>query len=101
MIHKIFSVYDAKAEAYLQPFFSTTTGLATRSFTDIMNDKTHPFSKYPEDYTLFELGTFSDLKCTFEMLKTPISLGVGIEFIKITDLIDNMKTQNLSGDPLS
>ncbi len=85
MIHRIFSVYDLKAEAYLQPFFCPTKGLAIRSFTEIINDRNHNFSKYPEDYTLFELGTFDDAKAKFDMFPAPQSLGVGNEFRVVSD----------------
>lgn len=60
MIHKIYTVYDAKAEAYLTPFFAMTNGLALRSFSDAVKDPEHPFCKYAEDYTLFLIGEYDD-----------------------------------------
>lgn len=56
MIQKIFAVYDSKVEAFMQPFFMPAKGAAIRAFTDLVNSKDHSFSKYAEDYTLFELG---------------------------------------------
>ena len=52
MIHKIFSVYDSKVEAYLQPFFMQTRGAAVRAITELVADPKHQFGKYPMDYTL-------------------------------------------------
>ena len=40
------------------------------------------FCKYAEDFTLFELGSWDDSNCIFDLLKTPYSLGVLIEFRK-------------------
>lgn len=82
MIHKIFAVFDTKAEAYLQPFFTPTKGIAIRSFTDCVNNEKHEFSKYPADYVLFELGSFDDSNGLFTPLPAPLNVGVGVEFVK-------------------
>lgn len=57
---KAFSVYDSKAEAYMQPFFMKTKGEALRAFMDTVGDSNHPFHRHAEDYTLFYLGEFDD-----------------------------------------
>lgn len=62
----IFSVYDVKVGAFMQPFFSPTTGAALRSLTDAVNDPKHEFSKHVEDYTLFRLGEWDDTSGLFE-----------------------------------
>lgn len=82
MINKMFVVFDCKAEAYLQPFFMQASGQAIRAWIDLVNDKTTQFSKHPEDYTLFELGTYDDSCAKFDVYATPKSLGVAIEFVK-------------------
>lgn len=82
MIHKVFTVYDSKAEAYMQPFFSGTTGLAIRSFTEVCNNKEHAFNKYPDDYTLFEIGTFDDSNGIIEVSQTKKSHGMAIDFVE-------------------
>lgn len=84
MIYKIFTVYDSKVEAYLQPFFMRSKGEAIRAFSELVNDPQHNFSKYPSDFTLFELAEFTDETAGLFPLKTPVSLGVGIEFVKST-----------------
>lgn len=60
MILKVFSVYDVKACAYMQPFFAVNSGSALRSFDDAVMDEKSIFAKHPGDYQLFELGTFDD-----------------------------------------
>ena len=57
---KIFSVHDAKAEAYLPPFYMRTTGEAERAFSANVKDTSTQFSQFPSDYTLVELGTFDE-----------------------------------------
>jgi len=53
MIMKMFSCYDSKAEAYMQPFFMNAKGQALRAFADLVNDGQSQFSKHPEDFVLF------------------------------------------------
>lgn len=77
---KIFSIYDTKAEAYLQPFFLKTTAIAIREIETAVNNPEHQFGKYPQDYVLFELGTWDEEKGQCEMLSAPLSLGVTLEF---------------------
>jgi len=85
MIYKIFSVYDSKAEAYLPPLFMKSKGEFLRSFAEAANDPKSSLGKYPGDYTGFELGTWDDSNCNFTLHKTPISLGVAQEFVKVVD----------------
>lgn len=82
MIRKVFSVYDSKVEAFLQPFFMHTKGEAIRGFTEIVNDPNHQFSKYPADYTLFELGNYDDSNGSIVTFPTPVSLGLALEFVR-------------------
>jgi len=74
MIHGVFTVYDSKVGCYLQPFFSPTEGSAIRAFTDCLSDATHPFSRHPEDYTLFDLGAYDDHNAMFITHETPRSI---------------------------
>ena len=80
MIHLIFTVYDSKAELYLQPFCDQTKGQAIRAFTDAANEENHRFCKYAEDFTLFELGEYEDTNGQFKIHKSKIPLGNAIEY---------------------
>ena len=82
----MYTVHDAKAEAYLQPFFQQARGAAIRSFTDAVNRPDHSFSQHPEDYTLFECGEFNDQTGIITMAKVLTPLGCAIEYIKQQDL---------------
>lgn len=83
MNHKVFTVYDAKTEAYLPPFYSHSVGQAERSFKDACTNTDHEFYKHAEDFTLFQIADFDDEKGTFTMLKAPFSLGTALQFKKI------------------
>ena len=60
MRHRAFCIFDQKAKAYMTPFFMSEVGMATRSFTDMVNKEDHPLASHPEDYVLFEVGQFDD-----------------------------------------
>ncbi len=79
---KVFSIYDSKAEAFIQPFYSQTTGTAVRSFEQACNDRASDFNKFAGDYTLFELGEFDQNTAEFTPLQTIVNLGVAITYIK-------------------
>lgn len=82
MIHKVFTVFDSKAEIYLQPFMFQTKGQAVRVFQDSANDENHQFNKHAEDFTLFELGEYDDNTAQFKLHDTPAPIGKAIEFLK-------------------
>ena len=82
MRHRAFSVYDQKALAYLPPFFMPEVGMATRAFTDMVNDREHMFGKHPEDFTLFELALFDDLKGMLEPFKAPELVVTSLAVLK-------------------
>lgn len=72
---KIFAVYDSKAEAYLQPFFARTDGVALRMFGQAAQDEQHDFSKHAADYTLFCLGEFDEYTGKIAPLDALYNLG--------------------------
>lgn len=81
MLHKIFCVFDSKVGAYLPPLFFKSKGEFLRAFAEACNEPKGNIGKYPADFTAFELGSWDDFNCNFTLHKTPISLGVGIEFV--------------------
>lgn len=79
MLQQLYTVYDEKAQAFLDPFFVPTHGLALRAFKDCVNSKDHQFGKHPADYTLFYLGDWDNNTAEFD-ITTRKSLGNGVEF---------------------
>lgn len=82
MLLNAFTVYDSKAEAYLPPFFLTTTALAIRSFETAANDQSHDFHKYAADYTLFKIGNYDDHTGKLESLEGFENLGSALTFVR-------------------
>lgn len=82
---KIFSIYDVKAQAFNQPFFSNNRGTAIRSFAEAISDKNSMYGKYPEDFVLFEIGVFDDESCGIDCLSSPQNCGNALEFVTTTN----------------
>ncbi len=80
MIQLIFTIHDAKAQAYLPPFFMHSAAVAVRTFKDCVNAENHQFQKNPEDYILFEIGSFNDENAEIVNHTVPISHGRGLEY---------------------
>lgn len=72
-------MHDIKAEAYLQPFFAQTDGLAIRMFQAAANDQEHQFWKYAEDYTLFNIGVWDEKNGVLHS-STKEPLGTAIQY---------------------
>ncbi len=85
MLHNVFTIFDTKTGAHLPPFYSQTKASAIRAVSDTLNDPNHQFTKHPEDYVLFFLGSFEDEHAKFSLEDTPISLAVLIELIPMKD----------------
>ncbi len=79
MLLRAFTVYDSKVEGYLRPFFMQTPNEAIRAFTELVNDPQHQFGKHPEDYTLFEIGTFDESNGSIESI-SHVGLGLALNF---------------------
>lgn len=78
---KVFSVRDSAVEAFLQPFFSPTTGAAIRSLSEAVNDSAHQFFKNAKDYSLWHLADFDDATGTLVPVTPPVPIVNCIELI--------------------
>jgi len=75
---KIFSIYDSKAAAYLTPFFLPRTEMAIRAFVGCLKESDHQFAKHPEDFTLFQVGSFDPNTAKFTDLKESVTVITGL-----------------------
>jgi len=80
MIHQIFSIYDAKANAFNSPVFLPNQAIAERSFKIAANDPTSFIGQCPTDYTLFCLGEWNDETSTFTLNPSPVSIGLASNY---------------------
>ena len=80
MVYKIFSLYDSAVGAYNVPMFLRSRGEAIRSFQAAANEGDSNISKWPDQYTLFEIGTYDDASARVEMYAAPESLGTALQY---------------------
>lgn len=57
---KVFSILDAKAQVFSNPWYAPTVAYAIRSFEALANDPGTLIGKHPEDFSLYQLGDFDD-----------------------------------------
>lgn len=79
-IQKMYTVFDAKASAYLPLMFFRANGEAIRAFTAALRDPDHMFCKHAGDFTLFFVGQWHEGSCQFTIEPAPVNLGNGLEF---------------------
>ena len=53
MIHKVFSCFDEKAGAFMQPFFSVNEGTAIRALKAAAQGESH-LATSPHDFILYQ-----------------------------------------------
>lgn len=79
MILKVFSIRDAKAGVFFNPFYKTSHGEAERDFHHAVNDDKTTLNRYPEDFDLYYLGQYDDNTGKFESLDTPLHVKKAIQ----------------------
>jgi hypothetical protein len=56
------AVFDSALQAFANPIFVPSTGLAVRSFTDEVNrsDSSNPMNKHPSDFEIYSIAEYDD-----------------------------------------
>ena len=80
----VFSIFDSKAEGYLQPFFCVNRGVALRQFMAAIQEESHQFHRFASDYTLFEVAQFDEKSGRFIVPEAFVSLGCAVEFLNVS-----------------
>lgn len=75
----VVSVFDSAMQAFARPIFVPALGVAIRSFADEVNRQApdNQMHQHPDDFELFELGTFDEETGQFTNLENVRSLGRG------------------------
>lgn len=72
------SVLDLVGQQYGRPFFAVSSGSAIRGFTDEVNTVSEStLYKHPDDFQLFEVGSFEDSTGAIVVLDVPSMLISG------------------------
>lgn len=76
MIKVVCAVRDSASALFGQPFFVPSTAVAVRGFADAVRkaEDGSDLTKHPEDFILFELGSFDDETGKFVNVPDPVQL---------------------------
>lgn len=81
MVLKIFSVFDSKACAFVQPYFAVNVAVALRDFANAAQTEGHAFRRYAGDYELFLLGEWDPHEGSIKMFDAKQSLGLASMYV--------------------
>ncbi|WNK14332.1 MAG: nonstructural protein [Microvirus sp.] len=59
-IYRVIAVRDRAADVFGQPVIVANLGSAIRSFGDEVNNEKSAFFGHPDDYDLWEIGSYDD-----------------------------------------
>lgn len=81
MNKSVFAIFDGKAGAFADPFYSHTKDTAIRDFLAASSVPDSIIQKFPEDFILFHIATFDPHNARFENLG-PENLGSAAALIQ-------------------
>lgn len=70
-MHKIYTVYDKKAQSYYKPFYYPNKGLALRALGELVADPQTSLNKYPADFSIWYIGTWDETTGVIVPLQKP------------------------------
>lgn len=87
---RLYSIYDSKAEQFSPPQVYHNDMLALRAFEGIVNDDKMLIKKYPEDFTLYYIGSLGDGDGRYyvensDESRVPVLVGRAIEYVQTVD----------------
>lgn len=83
--YQMYSIRDSKGDHYGPPFLQVTHGEAERYFDRLCKDPKAMISQYPDDFSLYHLGTFEDSTGLTKSLPEPSFI------IKASTVLDRSK----------
>lgn len=84
---KLYSVYDKESETFSAPFSMQTDRDAIEGFKHVVkNEKQSNMHKYPNDFTLYCVGEFSQREGKISLFETNKKLINGSAFLVETEI---------------
>lgn len=77
----IVAVRDRAVAGFMPPIFVSHVGMAVRSFSDEVRKPDTQFNAHPDDFDLFELGSFETDTGRFELLPDARQVAIGKSFL--------------------
>lgn len=80
MLMETYSIHDSKSKTFSPPFFQRSRGEAIRAFSELANKQDNNIGKYPEDFCLYQVGTFEDNTGEIQAVKL-VNVGLASQFV--------------------
>lgn len=80
---ELFSVFDSKVNAFMEPWHARTIEEAIRTFRFQVNRSEGNLHLFPEDYSLFHVGSFVPESGQVIPNATPVNLGLALTFVEV------------------
>jgi len=77
---EVYSAHDAAVGAFLPPFFCRSRGEALRSFQQAARDPNGMMLAHGKDYSLYQIGFWSDENGLFEAFDVPDRVCGALDF---------------------
>lgn len=71
---KVYSFYDVRVSAYMTPFFARADGEAIRLADQEANRDGSQIAGYPEDYSVYRVGTWDEGTGRLEREQEPVPI---------------------------
>lgn len=68
---ELYVIFDNKAKVYNKPFHQANRECAIRSASSLVNEAQSEAHRHPEDFALFQLGTYDDTSAQIDLLSSP------------------------------
>ena len=78
----IYALNDSKLGEFGQPFFFTANGQAVRFLQDLVRDPKTMVAQHPEDFRLYQIGSYDPVSGSFVGLPTPLFLADASSFVE-------------------
>lgn len=98
MVYKVVAVGDKKAGCFNRPFFVHTNEVAIRSFGSEVNsgNQDSALTHHPEDFVLYELGSWDEGTGVLKALDMPHPLVSGVEVLRKSPKMSPEEFQRLA-----
>lgn len=80
----ILCMRDRSADVFGVPMFQAAVGTGIRAFSDEINRSApdNVMNRHPEDFDLYELGSYDDQTCEFVLLPAPRMVAIGKDCVR-------------------
>lgn len=77
-----FALYDSKAKYFTPPFFCANEMVAQRMVMGLCQDPKSMVGQFPNDWTLFQIGTYDDEKAELVACSPLVNVGIVAQFAR-------------------